>query len=153
MTYTAALPAELCDQIAEGLGIGDVQNVEVMIEMFPRLDLKGVLNKLANVSAYLDTFVGNGSETVKVFLHTQTFLGGSRAAEFFVPGTATSTSDWDLYCTGEDASIVMLMSWLTENGVELVPGNLDLDTYCASSGYYCSGKFKSGGTDCKVQIM
>lgn len=71
-----------------------------------RLDVKNVFSKAFNdPQALLNTM-----------LVSQSFLAGSRATDFFLPGAASQESDWNFYCTGTALSPSVIMAYLEGDG-------------------------------------
>jgi hypothetical protein len=49
--------------------------------------------------------------------NTGTILSGSRAVDYFVPGSCNSDSDWDFYCDDDENSVLAFALWSTCLGV------------------------------------
>lgn len=65
--------------------------------MFLTSDIKYLIKSRTDPRRYLKRPIPNPEKTLEVNLTVDAFLGGSRAADFFVPGAASKSSDWEFF--------------------------------------------------------
>jgi hypothetical protein len=87
-------------------------------EAFP--DHNGLQNayKLrASPLTYISETFNHPLTIMSVLFDTGGFFGGSRASEWFVPGSATPESDWDIYIPGYKESVADVVNAFSLGGV------------------------------------
>lgn len=62
-------------------------------------------------------------ELFAVMRHTRTILAGSRAVNYFVPGSSDPGSDWDFFCGGNSAAVEAFKLWSRELGMRWDEGD------------------------------
>jgi hypothetical protein len=113
--------------------------------------------KIRKDPAYvLDELVSNVDEFLNVMLASSSVLSGSRAASYFNPSVARESSDWDIYCNGNQAQRALLITYLTSQGFHGVIRGLDTQ-YPHSVGTPVTGMWTGcimrAGTKHRVQVM
>ncbi|KAG9526272.1 hypothetical protein KCV07_g860, partial [Aureobasidium melanogenum] len=115
------MPTEIRDEILSLLPLQDARNVSRSISSGA---FDGSYNHRSSIASYLATTFGNGEHLLDVMSRHCVYISGSRALEFFVPGTIDVHSDWDFYVPRNEATISSFMLELDKMGVEWT-GSLD----------------------------
>lgn len=163
MANFQGLYSELAGLVLDDLDVGDYENTGLFGELFPKVEqevIEASCRKRLDIEAYMDTFIGCGRETLNLMLITETFLGGSRAADFFVKGVSTEQSDWDFYCTGDRDDIGFVTLWLISKGFTESEASVKANLDRGYEGIFPRGVFftgtlvaKDGRPTVKVQLM
>lgn len=110
----ALLPNELISKVAALLPITDVLSLKKATH-----NSLEVLTRRIDLSSYLQA-VGPFSQTrnlLQVMATHGAVLSGSRALEYFVPGSITGASDWDFFVPSVPVSIAAVKHALESSGV------------------------------------
>ena len=113
-------------------------------------------NRLSPVKAF-SRLVGNPGDLMREMLATGAALSGSRAADYFVPGSCVDASDWDFYVRGdpESSESAAFRRFMEKSGVLWDAGDVPDASSCA----YCpfgtlSGTMQRGpSSGVRVQLM
>lgn len=117
------LSYDLLESIIEYLSIQDTRNIlYILYKAMSKDDRSKLLNKRQNPVLYFKQLVDDPEELLTVMLKCKVILAGSRAAEYFYPGTCNHDSDWDFFCAADIRSIALFSKYLTTIGVNF---NLD----------------------------
>ena len=108
-----SLPNETLENILAYLGVKDAQAVAGVSS---RLSVVG--NDRLNPVVYLSSTFSNSISLLAEMADNGCVLSGSRALDFFVPGTADNDSDWDFYVNGYTQCAVNMIRALEDSGVE-----------------------------------
>lgn len=96
---------------------------------YPGVDKSAVLAHRVDVKRYLSNAFKDPQKLLEVMLLTNSFISGSRALDFFLPGVV-EPSDWDVFCCGEDYQSLLLLHELKLQGfVPALPEVSDMDAY------------------------
>lgn len=66
---------------------------------------------------YLSEHFSNAAEIMECMSESYTFLSGSRALDFFVPGSCSDDSDWDFYCPDTEFACSKFIDGMEKAGV------------------------------------
>lgn len=149
---TAAVPMEIAQNIVSGMALEDVCDSDMMHSMFPHLDLTKVVERRLDPKRYLSGLVEDVEGLLEVMLITNSFIGGSRATEFFTPGAASSGSDWDIFCCGGQRQQRVLVDWMTDHGLE-IPDESDEVNFYRRDLFIISGSIQKGRSSVRVQLV
>jgi hypothetical protein len=106
------LPTEIMLEIADMLPISDV----LSLESATRLSVLETRTRPCQYLQHKGPFA-NAPDLLDVMSVHGAVLSGSRALDWFIPGSATATSDWDFYVPPLVSSIVAVKSALERSGV------------------------------------
>ena len=109
------LPHELLLQLTTLLPIADVLSLNLAT-----YNSMHILSKRIDPAEYLKSAgpFQNASDLLEVMAQHGAVLSGSRALDYFVPGSTTSTSDWDFYVPPVFTSVFAVKQALEQSGVK-----------------------------------
>ncbi|KAH6889947.1 hypothetical protein B0T10DRAFT_513204 [Thelonectria olida] len=81
-------------------------------------NVENCYNDRINPAKYLSRTFQHPVHLLATMFDTGCILSGSRALDFFVPGSATETSDWDFYVPGFKESVADMINILSFCGVQ-----------------------------------
>ncbi|KAI9036323.1 uncharacterized protein KD926_002087 [Aspergillus affinis] len=102
------LPVELLTEITSTLNISDATSAQ---------RASAPIGTRANPFAYLRRTFGNPLELMSAMMETGTIISGSRALEYFEPGSIDDSSDWDFIVHPDDTAIGLMLRTLECSGV------------------------------------
>lgn len=92
----SSLPSELLQEIFDDLPIADCQSIrDAHAKTTRKHDFENVYDDRVCLHRYFTRHGLNGKQMVDILTNTHAFLIGSRALEFFVPGSIAEDSDWN----------------------------------------------------------
>ena len=150
--------------IVQYVNIGSVSAVLDVLGTFLNSDERDQINRM-RTSCYrlFQGLVDDPNELLKVMLDTRSVLSGSRALDYFVPGSCSVDSDWDFYCPYLIEEVRQFTSKLKDLGVtwnKSIPESLDSTSDESDASYeglplftMISGTIKKNGRENKVQVM
>lgn len=133
------LPTEILIKIYDHLSINDVTSLDIAcrwedynsefggygINMSGDPIAKARIRKFRKlyedrISArlYLGHSFRDAEGLIKTMLMNDIYLSGSRALEFFVPGSTDENSDWDFYANSETGNVFRFMEFVKTTGVK-----------------------------------
>lgn len=115
---TSMMPLEkVIDYRVDNMGGPDQ---DTMKTMFPGLDVNAIREDRVDIKKYLSTLFKDPAGFMKIMLLTDSFISGSRALEFFLPGMKSRDSDWDIFCVGSNVQCMLLVDELRRQGFETI---------------------------------
>lgn len=105
------LPLHMCDLL---LSKYKGRTLEPLSIAYTRL-----FKQRASPLVYFAPLVADPMRLLTCLTFTQSFLAGSRALEYFVPGVIGGESDWDFFCVGDRTKYSLLISGMTQLGFKL----------------------------------
>lgn len=106
-----SLPLEILAEITSSLNIRDVSSAQKAHHDVP-------LNTRVNPFTYLRSTFSNPLELMTAMTDTGTVISGSRALEYFEPGSVSNDSDWDFFVHPDATAVSVMMRVLEESGVK-----------------------------------
>lgn len=92
----SSLPNELLQDVFDDLPISDCQSIrDAHTNTTRKRDFESVYDDRISLQRYFTNHGLNGKQMMEILTNTHAFLIGSRALEFFVPGSITGESDWN----------------------------------------------------------
>lgn len=114
----SSLPSELLQEIFDGLSIAHCQSIKDSYANSERKDdFEGVYQDRVSLHRYFTSHGLNGKQMMKILANSHAFLIGSRALEFFVPGSITEDSDWNFIIKDSFAMKYEFMTLMETIGV------------------------------------
>jgi len=108
-----SLPNETLENIMAQLGVKDTRAVA---QVSSRMSV--VARDRLNPAAYLSSTFTNSLSLLAEMADNGCVLSGSRALNFFIPGTSDDNSDWDFYVNGYKQCVTNMITALEDSGVE-----------------------------------
>jgi len=108
-----SLPVETLENITGRLTARDAGSVAQTSSRF-----LAVAKDRLNPVVYLSSAFSNSISLIAAMADNGCVVSGSRALDFFVPGSAEEESDWDFYVNGYAMCVARMLKALEDSGVE-----------------------------------
>lgn len=110
MKYRVNLPSDIMYELLSYSPIGKMHTILALlspdIEMNERHE---IIDRILNINIYLSQLTEHSEALLHAMRQTDTILSGSRAVNYFVPGSVSETSDWDFYSSSKTEQLRMFV--------------------------------------------
>jgi hypothetical protein len=112
------LANELLQEIFDDLSIIDCQSIrDAHVNNVRKNDFSKLYEERKSLHRYFTNNGFNGKKMMNILATTHAFLIGSRALEFFVPGSVSSKSDWNFFIEDSFPKVCDFMKSMEKIGV------------------------------------
>ena len=153
------LPAEMISEVMKYMTVEDVSDPSVSKCVFPSISVESERERRVDVVKFMGQLCSDPLELLRAMAYTGTILSGSRASEYFYPGSSCVTSDWDFFCTGSMIDLVVFVDKLRCMGATNISSFAERVEYGSLSARdrhnmgIVKALIRTGGTDFKIQVV
>lgn len=152
------LTPSIVQQVFETLSIRDVATSAHAISGGSNDDVEAYIKDRTNPMFYLRKLTHQPELLLAAMCACDVFLSGSRAAEYFCPGLAEASSDWDFFVEDDTDKVVHFLYLMECIGVHWEPSNPSESSKRHPHNNYeiikvFSGVLTSNSTEGKVQLV
>lgn len=116
----SSMPTEIIQNVFDILPISDCKSIvdAYDISESQHKRMKGIHDDRTSLTRYFTRNLTNGDEMMKLLAQTDSYLFGSRAIEFFVPGMSECKSNWNFYISQKKEYRYHFMKTMESLGVK-----------------------------------
>ncbi len=145
------VPYEIVLQILRYLPLEFTGDTVLLLQLFPRVEIKQLIKDRCNPIYLFSQIVQEPMELMRIMLCTHVSLVGSRAIDYFLPGSCVPESDWDFVCPNNYYHAVYFLGYLDKMGFGEVTFS---DTYSGRPDLFSiKGTLKSMGKTHTINVV